>query len=212
MVRGVNAEELLRTGSLSAPAVGYEIPELLACERERMGVDMRCSLYQLHATASPDSPVAIPRMEVVPAGDRFGVRLGGLDVLRPHADAVRLSAEDWIPYAILSNRFSGGTATDQRMRRVTRVLTVEPNGGGVSLFLDLKMDLIGGTGNDTQELQREIIARTEKLFVYARDVVGEDLFLLGEQIRRNNAAFSETDLTWIRGATLSVKCEIEGRG
>ena len=211
VVRGVNAEKLLRAGSLSAPAVGYEIPELLACERKRMGVDMRCSLYELHATASPDSPVAIPRMEVVPVGDRFGARLSGLDILRPHAEAVCLSAEEWIPYAVLSDRFSGGTATDQRMRRVTRVLTVEPDGGGVSLFLDLKMDLIGGKENDVQELQREIIARTEKLFAYVRDVVGEDLFLLGEQIRRNNAAFSEADLTWIRGATLSVKCEIEGR-
>ena len=84
-------------------------------------------------------------MAVVMVGDRFGARLCGLDILRPHADAVCLSAEDWVPYAILSNRFSGGSATDQRIRGVTRVLTVEPDGGGLSLFLDLKMGLTGGT-------------------------------------------------------------------
>ena len=211
VVRSVNAEELLRAGSLSAPAVGYEIPELLACERERMGVDMRCSLYELHATASPDSPVAIPRMAVVMVGDRFGARLCGLDILRPHADAVCLSAEDWVPYAILSNRFSGGSATAQRIRGMTRVLTVEPDDKGVSLSLNLKMNLTGGTENDAQKLRRDLVTRTEELFAYARDVVGEDLFLLGEQIKRKNAMFSGVDQTWIRGATLSVKCEIEGR-
>ena len=78
--------------------------------------------------------------------------------------------------------------------------------------MNLKLTLTGGADGDGQELQREIITRTESLFVYARDVIGEDLFLLGEQIKRKNAALPIEDLTWIRGGTLSVNCEMEGKG
>ena len=212
VVRAANAEKILRAGSLSAPAVGYEIPELLERERARMGVDMRCSIYELRATPSPDLPVAIPYIDTVELGEHYGARLRGLDILRPHADAVRLLAEDWIPYAILSNRFVGGSDTDRRIGKVKRVLTAESNGGGVSIRLNLKLTLTGGADGDGQELQREIITRTESLFVYARDVIGEDLFLLGEQIKRKNAALPIEDLTWIRGGTLSVNCEMEGKG
>ncbi len=211
VVRVANAEELLRAGSLSAPAVGYEIPELLECEEGRMGVDMRCSIYELRAIASPDLPVAIPRVERVPMGDRFVAQLGGLDILRPHAETVRLSAEDWIPYAILSDRLTGKPDTAQRIGRIGRVLTAEPDGEGISLSLNLKIKLTEGTDHRASELQQEIVTRTEHLFAYARDVVGEDLFHLGEQVKRKNAVFQTSDLTWIQDATLSINCEMEGR-
>ncbi len=212
VVRSTNAEEILRAGSLSAPAVGYEIPELLKRERKRMGVEMRCSIYELRATASPELPVALPRMETVKEGESTSVRLEGLDVLRAHAEAVRLSADDWIPYAILSDHFTGGSDMTQRIGQVKSSLTTEYDGVSYSLSLNLKISLTGGTDDRAEELQYDICERTEALFAYARDTVGEDLFLLGEQIKRENTEIPLEDLTWIRHAMLTVNCEIDRKG
>ncbi len=212
VVRADNAGEILRVGSLSAPAVGYEIPELLERERKRMGVEMRCSIYELRADSSPELPVAIPRIKAVKREDGTAVRLEGVDILRPHAEAVRLSAEDWVAYAILSNRFTGGTDMGQRLRKIKRELTAESDGERVTITLNLRMKIVGGTDDGVQQIRREIITRTENLFAYARDTVGEDFFLLGEQIRQGNIEIQTQDLTWIQGATLSVHCEMEDGG
>jgi len=212
VVRSASAEALLRAGSLSAPAVGYEIPELLKRERKRMGVDMRCSIYELRSTPSPDLPVALPRMEMIKVGEDSSARLEGLDILRPHVETIRLSADDWIPYAILCNRFTGGVGMEQRLGQVKHTLTEEYDGTTYMLSLNLKLNLTGGTDADAEALQRELCVRTEALFAYARDIVGEDLFLLGEQIKRKKSEIPVQDLTWIRNATLSVNCEIDRKG
>ena len=212
VVRAANAAEILRAGSLSAPAVGYEIPQMLERERERMGVEMRCSIYALYSKGSPDLPVAIPRVESISVGESASVALAGLDLLRAGAEAIRLSAEDWIPYSILSSQFMGGSDAGQRISRVRRVLEADPSGDGIVLSLSLKIHLRGKKEADSEELWAEIVSRTEQLFLYARDVIGEDLFLLGEQVKWKNYEGFAADASWIRGATLVMHCEILGEG
>ena len=208
VVRAASAVEILRAGSLSAPAVGYEIPQMLERERGRMGVEMRCSIYALYSTVSPDLPVAIPHVERISVEENASVALSGLDILRTQADVIRLSAEDWVPYAILSDQVTGSSDADQRISCVRRVLKAEERGDGVLLSLHLKMHLTGKTRTQAEELRREILSRTEQLFLYARDVIGEDLFSLGAQVKRKNGEVIVEDASWIRGATLAVECEI----
>lgn len=212
VVRSTNAEKLLRAGSLSAPAVGYEIPELLRRERERMGVEMRCRIYELRTTPSPDLPVAIPRLESLKMGESSSVRLEGMEILRPNAGAIRLPVDDWIPYAVLSNRFTGGENGGERLGQVKRTMTVEYDGEAISLSLNLKMKMIGGTDTRVEELQSEICTRAEALFSHVRDTVGEDLFWLGEEIKRNHPEIPLEDAAWIRRADMKVTCEINGKG
>lgn len=211
VVRAANAEKILRAGSLSAPAVGYEIPHMLERERGRMGVEMRCSIYALYSTGSPNLPVAIPRVEGIRVGESATVALAGLDILRARADVIRLSAEDWIPYSILTDQFKGSSDAEQRISCVKRVLKAETDGDGVLLSLHLKLHRMGKTKAQAEELREEIASRTEALFLYARDVIGEDLFLLAEQLAGNNGGGWQ-DSSWMRGATLEVHCEIVEEG
>ena len=152
--------------------------------------------------------MAIPRVERILVEKNASVSLAGLDILRTQADVIRVSAEDWIPYAILSDQFTGSSNADQRISRVKRVLEAESSGDNVVLSLHLKMHLAGKTKTQAEELRREILSRTEQLFLYARDVIGEDLFSLGAQVKRKNGDVIIEDASWIRGATLAVECEI----
>lgn len=73
------AGELLKKGSLSAPAVGYEIPDILRLISEERGVSFRCRVYEV---ASAKGNFKIPRF--LPNGEETAEvdRLDGICVYR----------------------------------------------------------------------------------------------------------------------------------
>ncbi len=74
-----NARELLKKGSLSAPAVGYEIPDILRLISKERGISFRCRIYEV---ASAGGNFEIPRF--LPNGDEVAEvdRLAGTCVYR----------------------------------------------------------------------------------------------------------------------------------
>ena len=205
MVTAADAEDLLKSGSLSAPAVGYEIPEILERERDETGVDIRCSVYELRAVSSPDSPIPLPRFEALGKDSAQPLRFAGLDVLRSGAEPFRISREECVPYAILTNRF---TQTED----IRTDLTAQQVEEGLLFRLTLRMDLLGGSDSDAEQLRRELCVEAEKLFERVRAMAGADLFFFGERLKRESSELWET-LASDYGAlfetsSLAVTCEI----
>ncbi|MBQ3639603.1 MAG: hypothetical protein II955_03695 [Clostridia bacterium] len=60
VVSAPNARELLARGSLSAPAAGYEIPDILRLQTREAGLFLQCRYYEI---AARGSDFTIPRFE-----------------------------------------------------------------------------------------------------------------------------------------------------
>ena len=216
VVTAADAGALLEGGSLSAPAVGYEIPEILEQERYKTGVDIRCSVYELRAVSSPDSPIPLPRFEALGKESVQPLRFAGLDVLRSGAEPFRISREECVSYAILSDRFTKTEDTSPvgmvRLRNIRTELTAQQVEGGLQFRLTLRMDLLGGSDSDAEQLRRELCTETEKLFERVRATAGADLFSFGERLKRESPELWETVASdygaLFQTSSLAVTCEI----
>lgn len=188
VVSAENAQKLLDAGSFSAPAVGYELPEILERERRQSGIDVRCSVYELRAVASPELPVALPHFSVLGEDSTPSIRWDGLALLRPHAQAFRLTAEESVPYAIIRGEWKANEGKDwigsARLQQLRSSLTVAEQENGLSISLMLRGELVGGTADDAALLTERLTAQTEALFARVQRELGEDVLGIGERLRR----------------------------
>lgn len=201
-----DAEALLEASPLSAPAVGYEISEMLEQERRRSGAEMPCGIYELRSVASPNTPVAVPRFSWEREQETVRLRFAGLDILRPHGEAVSLSAEECVPYAILTDTYRGGSWGALHWQRVLPTWSVVSTETGLQIGLQLKPSSGAGSSEDAEAMEAALCQRTEALYARIRDTVGEDLFCLSErlseQFDENGNTFFEGD--WFAGSELVV--------
>lgn len=72
VVSSPNAKELLKKGSLSAPAAGYELPDVLRLIGKERGILFSCRVYEVvSAGGSFRLPRFLPNGEETDAADRF---------------------------------------------------------------------------------------------------------------------------------------------
>ena len=72
VVSAPDARELLARGSLSAPAAGYEIPDILRLRMREGGISVRCRVYEIAAQGSVFSlPRFLPNDPENAEADRF---------------------------------------------------------------------------------------------------------------------------------------------
>lgn len=193
-----NAERLLRSEYFFGAAVGYEIPQILEQERLRRGVELPCGIYRLRAVVSPDLPIALPRFELMDDGSVPSVRFVGVDILRPYAETYRLSADDCIPHAILTDTYAGAQRDGVRWR-VTRNRLRLQDGGEVHLTLRVRM--MGGDDREREALAAELKRSAEELFQRVTQETGEDLFLMCDRMHLQG-------VNWEKQITLTVFCEV----
>lgn len=220
VVSAQNGEALLRAGSFSAPAVGYELPEILERERKQTGVDIRCSVYELRAVASPELPIALPCFSLQGEASATPIRWDGITVLRPHAQAFRLTSEESIPYAILCGEWTANEGNDwtgsARLQkpRSSLIVTEQEN----LLFISLKLygELVGGTADDAAMLTERFTLQTEALFARVQRELGEDVLGIGERLHRGASdewkAVESRYASLFATAVFRVECQIEVKG
>ncbi len=197
-----NAENLLGVSGISGIAMGYELHQILERERHRTGAEMPCGIYELRGMTSPDAPVALPRFEVAENDGEEAARLVGMDVLRPHGEPIRLTREECVSYAVLTDTYGESQNDGIRRSHVKNELTYSQDGGEVRLTLLLKMDATGRSVPDPQAEADALCRRTEALFQRGMTEAGEDLFGLSARIGADLPS----------GAVLTVLCEVRVRG
>ena len=197
-----DAEKLLGVDGFSGIAMGYEIHQILERERQRMGAKMPCGIYELRGMATPDAPIALPRFEVVEEKEGESVRLAGMDVLRPDGAPFRMTLDECVPYAILTDTFGESMENGIRWSRVRTDLALLENDGIPQLTLRLNMEATGRGQSDPQAVADLLCQRTEALFQRVREETGEDLFRMASRI-------GEASLD---GAVLTVVCDVKVRG
>ena len=199
-----NAEQLLKAKSVSSVAMGYEIPQILEQERRRLGAEMPCSVYELRSVASPELPIALPRFVTVGDGEMPSVRFDGLDILRPNAPSYRLSVEECVSHAILTDTYRGADQEGIRWGRVYWQIQTTKDQNGERMELTVKMEASGGNTADMDVLASRLQSDAEGLYRKVRRTVDEDLFLLDERLKRQ-------DQQWSPDAPLTVGCWIKVR-
>ncbi len=197
-----DAEKLLGVDGISGIAMGYEIHQILERERQRTGAEMPCGIFELRGMASPDTPIALPRFEVVEKKEGESVRLAGMDVLRPHGTPFRMTLEECVPYAILTDTYGESMENGIRWSRVRTDLTLLEKDGATRLTLHLKMEATGRGQIDPQSAADSLCRRTEALFQRAREETGEDLFRISPRIGAES----------LDGVALTVACQVKVRG
>ena len=138
------------------------------------------------------------------------LQFGGLDILRPRGEALRLSPEECVSYAILTDTYRGGAWGDLHWRRISQAWSAIPAEGGLQLCLQLEFELGAGTPEAADDFGNVLCERVEALFCRVRDAVGEDLFLLAERIspefEGDETTFFEGD--WFANSVLVVNAKI----
>ena len=220
VVSSENSQKLLEAGSFSAPSVGYELPEILERERKQTGVDIRCSVYELRAVASPELPIALPHFSVLGEDSTPAIRWDGLVILRPHGQAFRLTAEESVPYAIFNDEWKANEGNDwigaARLQKIYSELTVVEQENVLFFSLKLCGELVGGTADDAAMLTERLTAQTEALFARVQRELGEDVLGLGERLRREvsdvwNGVEPRYDALF-GTSVFRMECEIEVKG
>lgn len=79
VISAPSARELLARGSLSAPAAGYEIPDILRLQTREMGLSLQCRYYEV---AARGSDFTLPRFEPNDPDRAEADRFCGLRVYR----------------------------------------------------------------------------------------------------------------------------------
>lgn len=208
-----DAERLLSAENISFTAIGYEVPQILEREREQLGIELPCQIYELRAVASPDLPVYIPRFEVFDTETSQPLRFEGVDILRPHGDAFQLSAEECVFHAVLTDTYVGGTWQGVRLERVRSRLDGQMEGDDFQIYLHLQMETQEKDGADVESVRQEFCERAERLFQRGKETVGEDLFLLMYRLKQKDSAeeILQCDVA-LEKITLTVTCEVKIKG
>lgn len=221
VVAAPDAGELLRGGSLSTPAAGYDIPGILKQESRILGLDIRCGIYELRANASSYAPTVLPYF--IPAGEESAqsALFCGLRLLRDGQDALTIPPEESVFYAMLSGLYAGGSGAPgslagAELNRVRSVLSTEKNANGLHFTLTLQMNSVGRRdAEELAELQRQIEEGTKSLFEAMRNEIGADVFFFADRIAEKEpekwAELSADYAVWFATSDLTVICKISGK-
>ena len=219
-VSAPDAHDLLGSGSLSAPAAGYEIPGILRGQMDSMGMDPCCRLYEISASPA-GSVVAYPRF--LPANEETGESdcFDGLRFFRDGKAIADIRAEDCVAYALLSGRFSGchgsvASLGGAELGNVRRRWQAEWRGDSLILTLKCGMSAFVTLPSPVPErLAADLQRQTEALFAQIARTTNADVFGIAEQLKLdcpNLPHQGEGDLiAALQGASLRVVCRVEGK-
>ncbi len=173
VVSAPNARELLLSGSLSAPAVGYEISEILEREFSLLGIRPPCKIYELRANARGGGHVPLPYFQVGKESTGHTCSFLGMNILIADAPPLFLDREECVYYAILSGFFVGGSGGAdgygmEKMSGLRRELSMETTDRGAVLTLRLLAQTDAGYSDEErqrlgQSLQNGCVALYAKL-------------------------------------------------
>ena len=221
VIAAPDAGALLRGGSLSTPAAGYDVPGIFRQVSGSLGLDVRCRIYELRADASPGRPVVLPLFRAAGEDAPEAAVFGGLRLLREGKPALELSPEQSVWYAMLTDRYDGengspGGLLGVRLRGVKSEIGAGRSGEDLWLSLALRMEAADRLpAGEADALCTRIEEGVRGLFLSLREQAGEDVFLLGDRLARQDAAlWQELAPDFARlfaGAELRVSCEIRAK-
>jgi hypothetical protein len=204
-----NARELLKAGSLSAPAVGYEIGEILEREFALIGMDPPCKIYELRANARGGDPVALPYFEAGDPSTGHACSFEGMNILIADAPSLRIDREACVFYAILSDFFVGGNgqAGGYGMGKVSDLqrevsMDMTDTGGVLTLRLFLKTDF-GMTDEERQTLSQFLRDGCQEIYAELQREKRGDLCGFSKQLGREIGGAFSYETTELR-----VVCEL----
>ena len=221
VVAAPSAEALLRGGSLSTPAAGYDIPGILKRVSGILGLDIRCKIYELRANATPDQPVVLPYFQAAGEDAPQAALFSGLQILRAQMPPVSLSPEESVYYAMLAGRYIGdngspGGLFGAELQRVRSDLRAERTDAGLQLSLSLRMDAIARiTPDEIAVLQARMETGAQELFVRLQEETGADVFFFAARLAEHQEELwsqlePEYD-TLVATAGLTVTCRIQAK-
>ncbi len=208
------AEELLRAGVPSFLATGYGLPSVWHLERESLGLDIRSEIYALCADSTPNRRIVIPYFLL--DGEKRAL-FSGLQILRSGADAIRLSREECVGYALLCDRFSGTrdsveAGNGSTLSKSASSLAAVWDGEQLSFSLTLSLRLSSSRADGGEHLGEELRGQAEAVFLRLQAEAGEDLVGFDERLKKQDAPLwdriKEDYDRQFRNATLRVTCEI----
>ena len=206
-----SAKELLESGSLASPAVGYEVGEILESEFALLGIAPAGRIYELRASAKSGDAVSLPYVRIGEDGSGHSCSLVGMQILIPNAPPILLDRAESVYYAVLSDFFVGGNGQaggfwDGRIRRVRSELSEEIGDGGRTLTLSVLIKTDARMAAEERDaLSRTLQSGCESLYRRLREEIAADVCGFGKRLSTGAVSYANTELR--------VICRVEsGRG
>ncbi len=204
-----NAKELLEAGSLSAPAVGYEVGEILKNEFALLGIDPDCEIYELRASARGGGAISLPYFKVGNEESGHACSLEGMQILIPNAPPLPLDRRECVAYAVLSGFFVGSNGQaggyGEKIKDVKTELSEEQTETGTRLTLRISAKIDTRiTDEATTAFCQALQAECEALYSRLRQENRGDVCGFAEQLGKGSGETVSYDVTELR-----VICELE---
>lgn len=221
VVGSADAETLLRGGSLSTPAVGYDIPGILKQEKEILGLDIRCRIYELRANAVPGKHIVLPYFTAAGEEAPQSAVFGGLRILREGMQSVLLSVEQSVPYAVLAGAFVGGSGTagsiyGAKLQDVRYELQAEKTDEALHFLLSIRMNAVSRLEPvEAERLRIRIEQDAGNLFEQLRTERKADIFGFSDRLSaKQKKLWAELEPMYavcFASSELTVHCQIQCR-